>query len=325
MTRRTIAVVASCMLLLAAMAAPAAASVKFITVSTGPVGGEWYIMGGILAELIKDVLPGVKVTVTTGGAVANLTAVARAKSDIATTQDQLLFEARQGKGLFADQGSHANVMGLAYLADIYMSVFLVREDMAISSIDDIRDKKIPVKILTAPAGSSPSVAAERMLAEYGITPETLKSWGGSINYVSYSEASSLIRDGHADAYCGPIMPAIVELTVSRKMKMLPVKASVLDALTAEYKYGRAVIPKGAYYFVKQDTPVMAESPILIVREDLPEDVVYAITKAICTNPGRIRESGQTYAQFAPENAPRIAGGPIHPGALRYYREQGWIK
>ena len=104
-----------------------------------------------------------------------------------------------------------------------MSIFLVREENPIASIEEIKEKKIPIRLLTAPRASSPSVAAERMLAEYGITLEDIRSWGGKVSYVSYAEASSLIKDGHADAWCGPMSPAVVELTVSRKMKMLPIK------------------------------------------------------------------------------------------------------
>ncbi len=238
-----------------------AAAPKFLTVSTGPVGGEWYILGGILSELLKPVLPDTKITATTGGGVANLSTVASGKSDIGTTQDQLLFDARNGTTDFTT-GKLTNVVALGYLADIYMSVFLVREDYDIASLDDLAAKKMGIKILTAPTGSTPSRAATRMLSEYGVTPDLLKSWGGSISYVAYADASSMIRDGHADAYCGPIMPAIIELTVSRKMKMLPVKDVVLKAMTAKYAYGRATIPAGAYDFVKSNTPVMTESPFL---------------------------------------------------------------
>jgi len=304
---------------------PAFSGVKFITITSGPIGGEWYILGGSLAELVKEEIPNVKVTATTGGGLSNPTKVNTGKADIGLTQDRLLYEAREGIGGFKDQGPHENIMGMVYLADIWMSVFLVREDYPVNSIDEIKEKRVPIRIVTAPRASTPSLAAERMFAEYGITFDDIRSWGGKVNFVSYSEGASLIKDGHADAYCGPIMPAIVDLAFSKKIKMLPVKESVLDALRKKFKYGKGVIPKDSYYFVKEDTPVMTESPIFIVRKDLPDDIVYRITKAICNNPDRIRKSGRTYRSFSPENAWRIFGGPIHPGALRYYREQGWIK
>lgn len=302
-----------------------AAQIRFITIATGPVGGEWYVLGGILSEILKPALPGIKVTATTGGGIANISTVASGKSDIGTTQDQLLYDARRGLEDYAEQGPVTNVVGLAYLADIYMSVFLVREEMDIDSIEDIVSKEMPIRILTAPKGSTPSRATERMLAEYGITADLLKSWGGQLSYVSYADASSMIRDGHADAYCGPIMPAIIELTVSRNMKMLPVKESVLEAMNEKHAYGRAVLPEGIYDFVTADTPVMTESPILVVRDDIPEDVVYNITKAIAENADKIKDAGRTYTDFKAEVMPNINAGPIHPGALKYYREVGWVE
>ncbi len=303
----------------------AAEEVRFITIASGPVGGEWYILGGILGELIREALPEVRVTSSTGGAVANLTTVNRGRADLGTTQDQLLYEALQGGGPFAELEPHDNVTGLTYLADIYMSVFLVREEFELRSIAEIAEREVPIRLLTAPRGSSPSVAAERMLETYGITVEDIQEYGGLVNYVSYSEAASLIRDGHADAYVGPIMPAIVELSVARPLRLLPVEDWVLSELSEQYKYGISTIPAELYPFVVEDTPVMTESPILIVRADLPEDIVYAITRAIHTHPERIRESGRTYQNFTPENGPRISGGPIHPGAKRYYHEQGWLE
>ncbi|OQB47750.1 MAG: hypothetical protein BWY00_01092 [Firmicutes bacterium ADurb.Bin153] len=317
-------VILAAMLVFLMISSAMAAAPKFLTISTGPVGGEWYILGGILSELLKPVLPGTKVTSTTGGGVANLSTVASGKSDIGTTQDQLLFDACNGTTDFAS-GKIANVSGLCYLADIYMSVFLVREDYPVNSLDELASKKMGMKILTAPTGSTPSRAATRMLEEYGVTADLLKSWGGSIGFVAYADASSMIRDGHADAYCGPIMPAIVELTVSRKMKMLPVKDSVLRAMTAKYAYGRATMPAGAYDFIKSNTPVMTESPILVVRNDVDEQTVYLITKAIAENPDKIKGAGATYAKFDPKNMANISGGPIHPGALKYYKEKGLVK
>lgn len=307
------------------VASPALSAKKFITIASGPVGGEWYILGGILGEIVKEIAPGSKVMVRTGGSLSNLSTVNMGKADIGITQDRLFYEARNGIGAFKGRKLFKNVEGLCYLADIYMGVFLVRADFPINSIDEIKEKKIAIRLVTAPKASSPSKATERVLEAYGIKPEDLKAWGGSISYVSYSEASSLIKDGHADAYCGPILPAIVELSTVRKLKLLPLKKSVIDYLVKKYKYGRAVIPKGAYYFVKQDTETITESPIIIVNKKLSEDFVYKLTKAICTQPDRIRRSGKTYRNFDPEKAPNIHGGPIHPGALRYYKECGWIK
>ena len=136
----------------------AGAEVKFIQISSGPVGGAYYILGGALADLLKDTIPGVKVTVTTGGSLANISKVQSGKADIGFTMNRLVYEARNNTGSYEGKGSHENVMGLTYLCDIYMALFLVSEKFPISSISDLKAKKTKIRILTSPRASSPSVA-----------------------------------------------------------------------------------------------------------------------------------------------------------------------
>lgn len=326
MKEKRIAILVGCLLLALALGVtPVWAKVKFIQITSGPVGGTWYVLGGTLADLLKDKIPGVKVTTTTGGSLANISKVQSGKADMGFTMNRLLYEARQGVGAYKDKGVHDNIMGLIYLSDIYMSLFLAREETPIDSIQDIKDKKKGVRILTSPRASSPSVAAERMLNEYGITFDDIKSWGGKVNFVSYAEAGSLIKDGHADIWCGPMVPPILEVTVTHKMKYFPIKQPVLEALKDKYKYGIATLPKGYWEFIEKPTPIMTEAIIMIVRKGLPDDMVYTIAKTLSTNPDVIRKSHRIYKPFDPKRAAEIDGGPIHPGALRYYREAGISK
>ena len=234
--KRVAILVGSLFLVLILSITPAWAELKFLTISSGPIGGSWYIFGGTLSDLIKNELPDIKVTVTTGGSLSNPSKVNQGKADVGFTMDRLFYEARNGIGAFKGKGSHEKLTALAFLTNIYMSVFLVRENSPINSIQEIKDKKIPIRILTSPRASSPSVAAEKMLGEYGISFDDIRSWGGKVNFVSYAEASSLIKDGHADAWCGPTTsPAIIELTIARKMKLLPIKESVLNSLKEKFK------------------------------------------------------------------------------------------
>ncbi len=305
------------------MSASAAEKV-FLTIASGPTGGDWYTMGGTSGELAKAAIPGVTVTVTTGGAVGNLSVVDSAKAEIGISMASLYNEARTGSGAF-ERKPKENVRAMAYLADIFMSFFLVAEDSPIRSIEEIRDKKIPLRLLTSTKASSPAVAAERMLLEYGISFEDIAKWGGKVGYVSYAEASNLIKDGHADAWVGPMVSGIVELTTTKKMRMLPIQPAILDRLQGKYQYVKANLPKGAYYFVVNDTPHMAESVILIARKGLADDLVYRLIKAISESPDRIRRVSKTYQTYNPAQAWRNVGGPLHPGAERFYREAAYMK
>jgi TRAP transporter TAXI family solute receptor len=107
--------------------------------------------------------------------------------------------------------------------------------------------------------------------------------------------------------------------------MLPINPAFLDKLRDEHQYVKTTLPKDKYYFVKADTPHMAEAVILVIRRDLPAEAVYALTKAILENPDRIRGIHQTYAGFDPALAWKDLGGPLHPGAEKYYKDRGLLK
>ncbi|MFH2124979.1 MAG: TAXI family TRAP transporter solute-binding subunit [Pseudomonadota bacterium] len=304
--------------------APAQAEVKSFTITAGPMGGDWYSIGGAMGEMAKQSFPGAIVTVTTGGALANVAKVNAGKADVGLSMAKLYAEALAGKGKYQGKKME-NLRAVAFLAYIPMSYFLVKADNSLASIEEIKAKKMPIRILTSKKGSSPSLAAELMLAQYGITFDDIKKWGGSVSFVSYAEASNLIKDGHADAWVGPMVSAIVELTTTTKMKQLPVKPAFLDKLQKDFNYATVVLPKGKYYFITKDTPQMAEAVIVITQKKLGEAEVYKFTSELMKNAARIQGIHKTYSGFNPATAWQNVGGPLHPGAHQYYKEKGYLK
>ena len=304
---------------------PQAAELKTFTITSGPLGGDFYALGGVIGEAARGVMPGTTVSVNTGGSVENLLKIDAGKADLGTSMIKLYQESLKAEGVFANRKPVQNVKIMMYVAPMPMSFFLVREDSPYTSIADIASTKPKIRLLTSKKGSSPAVASENMLKQYGFSFEDIKEWGGSVSYVSYAEASSLIQDGHADAYVGPIVSSINELITTVKMKLLPIDQAVLDKLSSD-GYMTYTIKAGQYYFITKDTPHMAETVVLPVGANLPDDAVYALTKVLCEKPEMIRNVHQTYSVFDPsKSADHIAVQYIHPGALRYYKEKGWVK
>ena len=304
---------------------PRAAELKTFTITSGPLGGDFYALGGVIGEAARGVMPGTTVSVNTGGSVENLLKIDAGKADLGTSMIKLYQESLKAEGVFANRKPVQNVKIMMYVAPMPMSFFLVREDSPYTSIADIARTKPKIRLLTSKKGSSPAVASENMLKQYGFSFEDIKEWGGSVSYVSYAEASSLIQDGHADAYVGPIVSSINELITTVKMKMLPIDQAVLDKLSSD-GYMTYTIKAGQYYFITKDTPHMAETVVLPVGANLPDDAVYALTKALCEKPEMIRNVHQTYSVFDPsKSADHIDVRYIHPGAQRYYKEKGWVK
>lgn len=311
-------------LILAGFTPQSAAQVKTFTVTSGPMGGDWYSIGGAIGEMAKQIYPGAIVTVTTGGALENVAKVNAGKADVGLTMAKLYGEALTATGEYDGKPKMENLRAIAFLANIPMSFFLVKEGYGAGSINEVKEKKMPIRLLTSKKGSSPSVAAELMLGKYGITFDDIKNWGGSVSFVSYAEASNLIKDGHADAWVGPMVSAIVELTTTVRMRMLPITPEVLEQLRDQHNYVKIMLPKDRYYFVNQETPHMAEAVILVLQKSLADDMVYELTKTLSENKDRIRSIHQTYSGYDPAVACQNLGGPMHPGAERYYKEIGCV-
>lgn len=295
-----------------------------LTFAAGPAGGAWYGLAGSVAEQIKSAFPGLLVTVIPGGGVGNVTLVETGKANMALTVAHLYTSARKGTDPYAGERA-THIRALAEVGTSDMGLFLVRSTIPINSIQELKDKKYPLKLTTTSKASTPALAAERLLKEYGISFSDLQAWGGSVTFTSYADASTLISDGHADAIIAPVVPAVVELTTKVPMKWLAPEEKVVERMAEEYGYAKNFIPKGKYGWATKDGWTIGEPNIIVVRDDVPDQVAYATVKAICENPGIVRDLGTHHALFDPPNAWKNVGGPLHPGAERYYKEKGYMK
>jgi hypothetical protein len=138
----------------------------------------------------------------------------------------------------------------------------------------------------------------------------------------------MMRDGRADLYfesASPGHPATQEVSLTVPVRFVDLPEKSLAILGAN---GMKVHPMPAS-FKGQNGPTKAADfgTNLIVHRDMPENVAYAITKAIIENRDAIVAEHKAMAGFVAKDAwrPENTGIPLHPGAARYYRERGWLK
>ena len=296
-----------------------------LTFVSGPVGGDWYSLGGSIGEIVKRTVSGVQMTVTTGGGISNGPMIEKGKADMGLSQAMLYHAQENRLEPYAGIPEAKNLSAIGYVGYVLQAYFLVKDDSPLKSIEQMIQEKYPVRMVLTTRSATPELAVRRLLAEYGVTYKDIESWGGKISFVGFAEAEGMISDDHCDVYVGPVLGAIVQMVTTNKMRLLPWKESVIDEVCRKYAYDKQILPKGKYDFVEKDTPCMAESNIILVRRDMSDDLVYNITRAICENADTIRASGPTYINFDPRRMVQNVGGAFHPGAERYFREQGWIK
>ena len=121
------------------------------------------------------------------------------------------------------------------------------------------------------------------------------------------------------------LASIKELAANFDLNLLPVDEEVIETLTKKYGYTKEYITNEDYDFVTTVSPTFAFLKVIMVREDVPEEIAYKITKAIGDNLDYFMNVDQAFKVVTQETLPRGTAIDLHPGAIRYYQEIGVMK
>ncbi|PKP59035.1 hypothetical protein CVT91_07465 [Candidatus Atribacteria bacterium HGW-Atribacteria-1] len=297
--------------------------------SAGGVGGGWYTVAAGISELVKEMAPEISIKVVPGESGLNPLKVDA--NDAQLGLGLFPFDAMAMKGTGIYNTPVTNVKGIGGSLSNVFAHFLAYADYEANSMAEIIEKKLPVRIVTQPAGSSEEFILRKALEAYGVTYDDIKSWGGQIFFIGEGEGADLFKDKHADVLLANMAPPaaiIEEISVGgRDVKLLPISKEAVAKLTSEGFIGgeRAVIKKENYNFLKEDLSTLVTGTEILVGASVPEEVVYKITKIICENPDRLLQIHASLKDWIPEEGWKYLFVPLHPGAERYYREAGYLK
>lgn len=298
---------------------------KMLKLSGGAMGQSSYMLMAILPQFLGEAIPGLKASVIAGGTIANIKLVDQKKVDIAFTLHNVYGNALRGEAPFKKKYKDLRV--LCNIQGFSAFYFMVNEDTGLTSIEEIKEKKYPLKICTFLKSGSPEIYTRRLLEEYGMTYDDIKSWGGQVNFSQWTDCVSLIRDGHANALLGATAlpsPFHAEAAKARKMRMLPIKEKVIQDMIKKYHDLEVIIPKGTYGITPYDMPTVGSTYYLFARKDLSDKIAYALVSQMAKHEKEVKNVHTTFKTFT---GPKMAAdlvGEVHPGALKFYKEKGWI-
>lgn len=280
---------------------------------TGPMGGSWYPLGGAIADAIQKEIPGVTVSVSPGGGMANVEGLELGKCDIGFSNSSSAVDALYGRPPYKKK-----MENMRQLANLYPQYFqmVVTEASGIKSVADLKGKNIA----PGPKGHTGELLAQQVLQVYGLSYKDM----AKIHHVQYSDSVSLMKDGHAQAYIlGTTIPAssILDLAADRKIRLLTLpddKIKALQKINAGYL--KRIIPKGTYPGVDYDVPGVGYFTHLVISAKLPDNLVYKITKTLANNLPRFAEVIKDMKGVTAKDLALDVGVPYHPGALKYYKE-----
>jgi hypothetical protein len=312
-------------LLLGSLPAPGMAQLRLLSLVTGGTAGVYFPLGGAMAEIWNSKVSGVRVAAQSSGAsVANVRTLARGDAHLALVQNDIVFYAHNGKEMFAEAGSNkpqpvGGIRGIAMLYPETVQIVTLR-GKGISSVDDLKGKRVVV----GDAGSGTEANARQILLVHDLFYRQMR-----VDFLSFASGIDQLRDGNVDAVfitAGYPTAAVVDIASSRDVLILPVSNEALGALRGRWPfYTRAVIPAGTYRGMTQPVSTVAVMAMLVARADLPDDLVYNLTKALWENLDRMKAAHARGRDLELTRALEGMPVPVHPGAERYYRERGVLK
>ncbi|MCO6391048.1 TAXI family TRAP transporter solute-binding subunit [Aliihoeflea aestuarii] len=304
-------------------AGAAGAQQQFVTIGTGGVTGVYYAAGGAICRLMNQTRAehGFRCSAeSTGGSVFNLNAMRQGEFDLGMVQSDWQYHSFNGSSDFEEAGAWED---LRAVFSIHPEPFtlVARSDAGIASLDDLEGKRVNI----GNPGSGTQASMQIMLDALG--------WERS----AFSLAAELRPDEHGPALCDNQIDAfyyavghpsanIADPTTTCGAQIVPIEGEAIDKLVADNPYYASVsIPGGLYTGNDEDIPTYGVLATLVASTDVSEDAVYNLVKSVFDNFDAFRQLHPAFTNLEPESM--VSDGnsaPLHPGAERYYREQGWL-
>jgi len=300
---------------------PVVAKTTFVTIGTGGITGVYYPTGGAIARIVnkKRKVYGIRCTVeSTGGSVFNVNAVMAGDLEFGVVQSDRQFQAMKGLAEWKEKGPQKDLRAVFTIHPESITL-VAADDAGIKSINDLRGKRVNI----GNPGSGQRQNSIDGLKNAGINYEKdLKAEG-----VKAAEAPGLLQDGRIDAFfytVGHPSGAIKEATAGRrKVHFVPITG--VDKLLKKYPYyAKAMIPIKLYPGATntKDVETFGVKATFVTSAKVPDRVVYAITKEVFDNFEDFKKLHPAYQVLTKKNMLEGMSAPIHPGAMKYYKEAG---
>ena len=289
-----------------------------LSIATGGTGGIYYPLGGGLAEVINQHVEGYAATAeVTGGSVENMGLIATGDADLAIALGDTVHQARTGTGRFAGQRL-AMISGVASLYTNMVQIVTLA-DSGITSLSALRGKRVSVG---AP-GSGTEINAKAILTANGISYDDIDE-----QRLNFNETADALANGDIDAgfwSVGAPTSAILNLATTQSIRMIELSNEEIAATReADPIFAHTTLAGGTYAGVEEDVAVLGIPNVLVVSAEMPDDLTYALTRALFEHLGELSmihpAANQTTVEFTLDTMPI----PLHPGAARYYEEIGAV-
>lgn len=310
-----ISTLCQCILLSLTFLLPSTARAGDLNLAVGSsiVGGTIHIMGTALSKLLTDHVPGVNATAqNTSGPQASLQMIETGEMKIGIVSNPILYDAMEGKAKWTMGRKFDQFRTIAVLYSSQFQWFAIRPELKY-----VHDLNGCILNVSAPGATSDQVGS--------LINDILGVKLKDKNHSTTATGCDMLRDGRLDAICvaqGYPAPSFTDLQLTTDGRLLQLTPEEVEKITKAVPFlSPYQIPANTYKQQNDPLNTVALWNVIVVSKDLPDDLVYNITKACAEHRDVFVSAAAVGKDFAPENI-RFAVGPIHPGAAKYYKEAG---
>jgi TRAP transporter TAXI family solute receptor len=300
-----------------------AQNAKLVRIATGGTTGIYYVIGQSICSLVNRGAKqqGVRCTaLPTGGSVANINAIRAGEMNMGVAQSDWQFHAYRGDSTFKDQGPFTELRALFSVHAEPLTV-VARRDANIKNLNDLKGKRVNV----GNPGSGQRLTLQAVMQAKGWKMSDFKL----ASELRAAEQPAALCENKVDAVTymvGQPNASIQEATASCDAVIVPLAGPEIERLLRDDAYyERATIPGKMYKGNAKDVETFGVAATLISSAKTDPEVVYQVVKAVFDNIDIFKKAHPAFAHLDPrEMITRNLSAPLHEGALKYYKEKGWM-
>ena len=282
---------------------------------TGGESGTYYAFGSVIAQHATN-NAGVKIVGLVGnGSQGNVMEMEDGNAELGFCQSDVMAYAYEGTNLFADTGA---IDCFSTVAALYTEqVQVVTLDPSIKTIADLAGKNVSI----GSAGSGVYFNALDLLGAYGLTEDDITP-----TYQSFGDSADSLKNGQIDAafiVAGAPTTAVTDLAATKSVYLVGLDDEHVDQLLASSPYYTKCVIPADVYGLPEDVTTVGVAAVILARDNVSEDAIYALTADIFDNAPDLVSSHAKYAEIDKEFGASITSVPYHPGAAKYFAEQGF--
>jgi TRAP transporter TAXI family solute receptor len=303
-------------------------SIPPMNFSTAGVGGGWFPIGSAISDnLNKMFFKGYPITGVPGaGGVGNPKRVSIGEGQVkfGFSYAPFLMSAVAGKPPY--DKAYPNLKAVCGLITNAFH-FIGAKDLNIMTVSDIKKRKIPLRLGTGPSGSTELFAMQAIFEAMGLSLDDLVKWGGKIEKVLTSGRTDLWKDRHIDAWEGFINPpssAVTQVLMARPGNLIGLEKPLRDALIKKWGFVDYILPAGIYKGQDKPLETLGLTMVLFARDDVPDNIAYLMAKGVSQMKDKLIKVNAGFTNWKPEGMCNGLGIETHPGAMKFYKEKGWL-